>query len=96
MSSASKSGSKVLLAPAIAFIVLLFLYPFAYGLYLSFTKADGGATFANYLRFFKDPWDLRTIWTTLWISVPITFVNVGLAIPFAYHMRTGNAGRKER
>ena len=94
MSSASKSGSKVLLAPAIAFLVLLFLYPFAYGLYLSFTKADGGATFANYVRFFKDPWDFRTIWTTLWISLPITFINVGLAIPFAYYMRRGMKGEK--
>jgi len=84
----------ILLVPAIIFLVLLFLYPFAYGLYLSLTNAKGDGTFANYLRFFADPRDFRTIWTTLWIAVPITFINVGLAIPFAYYMRRGLRGEK--
>jgi len=91
---AGRSGVLFLLAPALVFIVLLFLYPFAYGLFLSLTKADGTFTFGNYIRFFADARDLRTIWTTLSISVPVTFINVGLAVPFSYYMRRGVRGEK--
>jgi putative spermidine/putrescine transport system permease protein len=87
-------GALVLLVPAIAFIALLFLYPFAYGLFLSFTKPDGSFSLANYTRFFSDARDLRTIFVTLQIAVPITFINVILAVPFAYYMRRGLRGEK--
>ena len=91
---ASKGGPLPLLMPAILFVVLLFLYPFAYGLILSLTTQKGVPTLANYIRLFSDPRDLQTIWVTLQISVPITLVNVGLAIPFAYYMRRGMRGEK--
>jgi putative spermidine/putrescine transport system permease protein len=94
MKGASKSGVFYLLLPAIVFILLLFLYPFAYGLYLSLTTADGAFSLGNYLRFFSDARDLRTIWTTLCIALPITFINVGLAIPFSYFMRRGVRGER--
>jgi putative spermidine/putrescine transport system permease protein len=94
MRGRARSGILFLLGPALVFIVLLFLYPFAYGLFLSLTKANGAFTFANYGRFFADARDLRTILTTLSIAVPVTFVNVGLAIPFAYYMRRGLRGEK--
>lgn len=90
----SQGGGTALLVPAIAFLVLLFLYPFAYGLYLSLTDANGVFTLANYFRFFSDAWDSKTVLTTLWISVPITFINVALAIPFAYFMRRGMRGER--
>ncbi len=90
----SKAGALPLLLPAILFLVLLFLYPFAYGLYLSLTTAKGEPSLGNYLRFFGEARDFRTIWVTLQIAVPITLVNVGLAVPFAYYMRRGMRGER--
>ena len=62
---ASRRASLPLLLPALLFLILLFLYPFAYGLYLSLTTAKGQPSLDNYLRFLNDPRDLRTIWVTL-------------------------------
>ena len=94
MKGSAKRGPGLLLAPAIVFVVLLFLYPFAYGLFLSLTKEDGSFTLNNYLKFFASARDFRTIWVTLQISVPVTFINVALAVPFAYYMRRGLKGEK--
>ncbi|MGA2613007.1 MAG: ABC transporter permease subunit [Spirochaetia bacterium] len=89
-----RGGRFLLLLPALLFVLLLFVYPFLYGLFLSFTTASGAPTLANYARFFLDPWESRTIWVTLWISVPATLINVALAIPFAVFMRHGIRGEK--
>ncbi len=94
MRGGSRNGAYLLLLPAIVFVLLLFLYPFAYGLFLSLTKENGTPTLANYLRFFTDARDLRTIWTTLTIALPVTLFNVALAIPFAYYMRRGLKGER--
>jgi putative spermidine/putrescine transport system permease protein len=77
------------LLPALLFIVLLFLYPFAYGLYLSFSDANGALTLGNYIKFFSDAWESRTIWVTFKIALPVTIINIVLAVPFAYYMRKG-------
>jgi putative spermidine/putrescine transport system permease protein len=90
----ARNGALLLLLPAIAFVVLLFLYPFCYGLYTSLTKADGSFTLANYIRFFNDARDLRTIGVTLGIAVPVTILAVGLAVPLSYHMRRGVPGER--
>jgi putative spermidine/putrescine transport system permease protein len=84
----------LLLLPVILFISLLFIYPFFYGLFLSFTKGDGSFTLDNYRKFFTDLWELRTIWVTLKLAIPATIINVVLAIPFAYYMRRGLKGEK--
>lgn len=84
----------ITLLPALIFIILLFIYPFFYGLFLSFTDVDGGFTFANYQKFFTDQWEYRTIWITLKLALPATLINVLLAIPFAYYMRHGRKGEK--
>ena len=94
MQKGLKGGGILFLLPAIVFVVLLFVYPFLYGLYLSFTSPEGAPTLANYARFFTDWWEARTIWVTLWIALPATLINVILAIPFAYHMRHGMRGEK--
>lgn len=93
MKGASKGGG-LLLAPAIVFVALLFLYPFAYGLFLSLTKENGAFTLANYANFFGSARDFRTIWVTLQISVPVTIINVAVAVPFAYYMRRGLKGER--
>ena len=84
----------LILLPALVFIFLLFIYPFMHGLYLSFTDADGVFTLKNYLLFFTDEWDFRTIGVTLGIALPATLINVILAVPFAYYMRHGIKGEK--
>ncbi len=79
----------LLLTPALVFLFAVFIFPFLYGLYLSFTVKDGSLTTANYVKFFTDSWELRTIWVTLKISMPVTLVSTAIAIPFAYYMRHG-------
>ncbi|NLG83928.1 MAG: ABC transporter permease [Firmicutes bacterium] len=80
--------------PSLAFLVLLFVYPFLNGLYLGLTDAEGNFTLGNFTAFFGDPWERRTIWVTLKIALPATLINVLLAIPFAYYMRRGLRGEK--
>jgi putative spermidine/putrescine transport system permease protein len=94
MRGASGRGAWLFLLPAILFIAVLFLYPFAYGLFLSLTNPDGSPTLGNYLRFLGDARDFRTIGVTLSIALPVTLINVGLAVPFAYHMRRGMRGER--
>jgi ABC-type sugar transport system permease subunit len=48
----------LLILPSAAYLVALFVYPFAYGVYLSLhpAKGGGGASLANYVAFLGDPW----------------------------------------
>jgi putative spermidine/putrescine transport system permease protein len=83
-------GVTLLVVPAILFIILLFVYPFLYGLVLSFEPkavATEGAL-ANYKRFFTDPFLYETIGKTLWLAIPTTLVNVLVSIPIAMKVRT--------
>lgn len=79
-------GVTLLALPAVLFVLGLFVYPFLYGLYLSFVPAKGGAL-ANYARFFGDRYLYGTIGTTLLIAVPTTLFNVAAAIPVALRVR---------
>ena len=79
-------GVTLLLVPAIAFVILLFVYPFLYGLLLSFQPKEGGI-FANYAKFFSDPFLYGTIAKTLWIAVPATLFNVLVSVPVAMRVR---------
>jgi putative spermidine/putrescine transport system permease protein len=85
---------SLLLLPAIAFFLLVFIFPFLYGLYMSLTTKDGIFTFANYIKFFTDNWEYRTIWITLKIAMPVTIVSTALAIPLAYYMKNGIRNEK--
>ncbi len=76
----------LLVVPAAAFMLLLFIYPFIYGLLLSFNPKTGGLL-ANYRFFFTTDNEWPTIWTTLKLALPATLINVGLALPIAYKMR---------
>src|SRR5438874_5948202 len=83
----------LLVVPAAAFMVLLFVYPFLYGLMLSFEPKEGGAL-ANYRVFFTTDNLWPTIWTTLRLALPATLINVGFALPIAFKMR--NRSRYQR
>ena len=79
-------GLTLLVLPAVFFLLALFIYPFLYGLFLSFTPKAGGAL-ANYQRFFSDAFLYGTIATTLWLALPVTIATLLLAIPIAFRVR---------
>lgn len=76
----------LLAVPATAFIVVLFVYPFIYGLVLSF-RPKAGDWLANYRRFFSDPFLYDTIEATLRLAVPATVISVLVSIPVALRVR---------
>ena len=61
----------LLAAPAALFLILLFIYPFLYGLVLSFEPPKGD-WLANYVLFFSSDRLWPTIWTTLKLALPAT------------------------
>ena len=79
-------GLTLLVLPAVIFLLALFIYPFLYGLFLSFEPKQGGI-FANYQRFFSDRFLYGTIATTLWLALPVTIATLLLAIPIAFRVR---------
>jgi putative spermidine/putrescine transport system permease protein len=79
-------GVTLLVLPAVLFVLAIFVYPFAYGLLLSFEPKEGGI-FANYARFFSDPFLYDTIATTLWLAVPVTIISLAFALPVAFRVR---------
>ena len=70
----------LLVLPAALLLVALFVYPFLYGLLLSFNPKEGPAL-ANYVQFFSDPFLYETISKTLWLALPVTILNLVAADP---------------
>jgi putative spermidine/putrescine transport system permease protein len=87
-------GQLLLLVPAVVFVIGLFIYPFLYGLGLSFQPAKGGGPFADYQRFFSDAFQRDTIWKTLRLSIPAALFNVLASVPIAYRMRGRFRGKR--
>jgi putative spermidine/putrescine transport system permease protein len=83
----------LLLAPAVLFVALLFLYPFCYGLQLSFAPEEGGPL-ASYAAFFSDPYQRGAIGITLGLSLPAALLNVLASVPIAYRMRGRFRGKR--
>lgn len=79
-------GLTLLVIPAAGFLILTFVYPFLYGLVLSFEPKAGGVL-TNYSKFFSDSFLYDTIWTTLVLAVPVTLLNLALAVPIAFRVR---------
>ena len=79
-------GVTLLALPAILFVVALFVYPFLYGLALSFEPKAGG-WLANYRKFFSDPFLYDTLWATFRLAIPATLINVLISIPVAMRVR---------
>ena len=86
-------AALLLVLPAAIFMLLLFVYPFVYGLVLSFEPKEGG-WLANYHAFFTSSRLWPTIGTTLSLAVPATLVNVLVALPIAYRMRHPSRWRR--
>lgn len=84
----------ILLVPALVFLLALFIYPFLYGLGLSFQPTAGGGPFADYQRFFGDAFQRDTIWKTLRLALPAALFNVLASVPIAYRMRGRFRGKR--
>ena len=80
-------GVTLLILPAAIFIVGVFIYPFFYGLVLSFTPMAGGGALANYQAFFSDPYLYNTIAATLRLALPVTILSLAFSIPIAMRVR---------
>jgi len=74
-------------------VLILFVYPFAYGLGLSFQPSHGGV-FGAYKDFFTDAYQRDTIATTLKLALPAAFLNVAASVPIAYRMRGRFRGKR--
>lgn len=83
----------LLLVPATAVIVALFVYPFGYGVGLSFQPVGGGPL-AAYRAFFTDAYLRDTITTTLRLALPAAACNVLVSVPIAYRMRGRMRGKR--
>lgn len=79
-------GVTLLIVPAIAFLVLLFVYPFLHGLILSL-QPRSGEMFDNYRRFFSESFLYDTIWKTMRLALPATIINVAFSVPIALLVR---------
>ncbi|MBB3997967.1 ABC transporter permease [Aureimonas pseudogalii] len=78
--------TTLLVLPGLVSILALFVYPFLYGLVDSLTP-ETGAWYENYRRFFSDPFLYNTIGATLWLALPVTILNLALAVPIAFRVR---------
>jgi putative spermidine/putrescine transport system permease protein len=84
----------LLLLPAVAFVAVIFLYPFLYGLVLSFKPERYVGALGNYQQFFADPFLRDTIAITLGLAVPASLFNVIASVPIAYRMRGAFRGKR--
>ena len=86
LSARGLDAVTLLVIPAVALLLALFIYPFTYGLWLSFNPKDG-TLFGNYVKFFSDPFLYDTIVTTLRLALPVTVINLLMAIPVSLRVR---------
>ncbi|MDB5082288.1 MAG: binding-protein-dependent transport system inner rane Component:tumor necrosis factor [Chloroflexi bacterium] len=78
--------------PALIAVLVLFIYPFVFGLDFSLrsgARGQGDWTLNNYSQFFGDERQVDTIWTTFQVALPVTLFSVALSVPLAYFMRRG-------
>jgi putative spermidine/putrescine transport system permease protein len=84
----------LLLLPALAFLFVIFFYPFVYGLVLSFQPERYVGALGNYQQFFADPFLRDTIAITLGLALPASLFNVIASVPIAYRMRGAFRGKR--
>jgi putative spermidine/putrescine transport system permease protein len=92
--AAPRDTKAWLVTPALIFILALFVYPFVYGLVLSFQPTNGGSALANYVTFFTDTAMWPTVIVTLKLAIPATVINVGLSVPVAFALRRSSPYQK--
>jgi len=78
------------LLPSFLYVLVMFVYPFFYGVFQSLhpLKVDG-FSLANYIAFFSDEYQYKTVAITFRLAVPNTIIVVAFGLLFAYSMRRG-------
>ena len=66
-------------------MLALFVYPFVYGLWLSFTPKEGGGSPITAVLLRSVP--RRHSAATFWLALPVTLLNLVVAVPMALRMR---------
>src|SRR5689334_11494274 len=84
------SSAILLSLPALILLLGLFFYPLLFGVDLSLRASENApCSLTNYLKFFSDPDQVATIWTTFRVALPVTLFSVAVSVPLAYFMRQG-------
>lgn len=92
--------SLLMLLPALVIAIGLFVYPFSYGIGLTFQPTPatqqqwGGGVFSNYLAFFSDPFVFNSVWLTMRLALPAALFNVLASVPMAFKLRKRFRGKK--
>jgi putative spermidine/putrescine transport system permease protein len=82
--------AMVFLLPSVLYVVVMFVYPFLYGIWLSVHPMKvPGLSLANYVAFFTDEYQYKTVGITFGLAVPNTVVVLLLSLFLAYNMRRG-------
>jgi putative spermidine/putrescine transport system permease protein len=78
------------LLPSVFYVLAMFVYPFLYGIWVSLHPLKlGGFSLANYLAFFNDEYQYKTVGITFGLAIPTTVVVVASSLLVAYGMRRG-------
>lgn len=92
--------SLLMLLPALVFALALFVYPFTYGIGLTFQPSGataqkwGAGSLSNYVAFFRDPFVSESVLITMRLALPVALFNVLASIPVAFKLRARFAGKK--
>ncbi|WP_231505119.1 ABC transporter permease [Cellulomonas sp. URHE0023] len=93
-------SSLFMLLPAIVFAIALFIYPFSYGIGLTFQPTLamqaqwGGGIFANYVAFFRDPFVFESVYLTMRLALPVALFNVAVSVPLSFKLRQRFRGKE--
>lgn len=93
-------SSLLMLLPAVVFTLVLFVYPFSYGIGLTVQPTPatqeqwGAGIWSNYVAFFNDSFTFDSIWITMRLALPVALFNVLASIPVAFKLRHRFRGKK--
>jgi putative spermidine/putrescine transport system permease protein len=93
-------STLLLMLPALVFALALFIYPFSYGIGLTFQpnlatqERWGGGALANYVAFFRDPFVFDSVWITMRLALPAALFNVLASVPVALVLRRRFRGKR--
>ena len=79
--------------PYVVFLVLFVAMPLVMVLIYAFQSRDGGFTFANIVKFFQTPEDLRTFGYSIEIALVTTIICLILGYPAAWIMSNSDLSR---
>lgn len=88
-----KTYYYVLLLPGFLFLLFFMLIPIVMTIGSTFFQ-EGHFTLEGYLHFFKDPYFLKILWTTLEVSIVTTLLCILLGFPVAYYISKQSLRRK--